>query len=218
MLPSSTRSQEHDFWLRNLDERAVARLRSPRAGGNIPRRPLDPRARPRLHERYAGPAAVGHAAAEPRCGGRTEHRRIHHRLPRQPARLGGPDRVAGPKTPRRAPHQVPLGAQRRPRRHQRLGHAAGGDDARREVRRRLRHVVRQGAGRGPLRRCLQARQCGGHQPARRRAGAGRRRPRRQEFDAAAPVGPRLQGPPRSSSTRSGSPSRCRPTSRCPPAG
>ena len=46
-------------------------------------------------------------------------------------------------------------------------------------------VVRQGPGRGPLRRRVQARQRRRHLEARRRAGAGRRRPRLPLFDPAA---------------------------------
>ncbi len=51
----------------------------------------------------------------------------------------------------------------------------------------------KGPGRRPLRRRVQAREPRGHVEARRRAGAGRRRPRRQVVDAAAPVGPHVLG-------------------------
>jgi hypothetical protein len=44
-----------------------------------------------------------------------------------------------------------------------------------------------------LQRCLQACQCRGQQPPRRRDRAGGRRPRRQELDLAASVRPHLQG-------------------------
>ena len=74
-----------------------------------------------------------------------------------------------------------------------LGHAAGQSVPGREVRRRVRDVVRQGPGRRPLRRRVQARQPRGHVEARRRAGARRRRPRRQVLDAAAPVRPHVLG-------------------------
>ena len=63
----------------------------------------------------------------------------------------------------------------------------------REVRRRLRDVVRQGSRRGSLRRRVQARESRRNVEARRRAGAGRRRPRREVVDAAAPVGSPVLG-------------------------
>jgi hypothetical protein len=50
------------------------------------------------------------------------------------------------------------GHERRPGRHRRLGHPADQSVQGRQVRRRVRHVVRQGPGRRPLRRRLQARQ------------------------------------------------------------
>ena len=62
-----------------------------------------------------------------------------------------------------------------------------------EVRRRVRHLVRQGPGRRPLLRRLQARQHGRHLEARRRDRARRRRPHRQELDRRAPERPHLQG-------------------------
>ena len=74
-----------------------------------------------------------------------------------------------------------------------LGLAAGEPVPGRQGRRRLRHVVRQGPGRGPLRRRVQARQRRGHLEARRRAGAGRRRPRGEVLDAAAPDRARVLG-------------------------
>ena len=63
-----------------------------------------------------------------------------------------------------ARHQVPARPQRRPRRDRGLGHAATQPVARRAVRWRVRHLVRQGAGRRPHRRCVQARQCRRHRP------------------------------------------------------
>ena len=61
------------------------------------------------------------------------------------------------------------------------------------LRRRVRDVVRQGAGGGPLRRRVQAREPRRHVEARRRAGAGGGRSRRQVVDAAAPVRPHVLG-------------------------
>ena len=94
---------------------------------------------------------------------------------------------------RRAPRRVPARRQRGPRGDRRVGLAAGQSVPERQIRWRVRHVVRQGPGRRPLRRRLQARQLGGLVAARRRAGAGRRRPRRQVLDARAPVRTHLQG-------------------------
>ena len=81
--------------------------------------------------------------------------------------------------------RIHAGPQRGPRRDHGLGHAAGQPVPGREVRRRVLHVVRQGPGRGPLRRRVQARQRRRHLEVRRRAGAGGRRPRLPLVDAAA---------------------------------
>ncbi len=74
-----------------------------------------------------------------------------------------------------------------------MGHAAGQSLPRRQVRRRLLDVVRQGPRRRPLGRCAQARQFRRLVEARRRACAGRRRPRLQILDARAPIGTYFQG-------------------------
>ena len=67
------------------------------------------------------------------------------------------------------------------------------DAGQQEVRRRVRHLVRQGPGRRPLLRRVQARQPGRHRAARRRDRGGRRRPRGQEQHRRAPERPHLQG-------------------------
>ncbi len=74
--------------------------------------------------------------------------------------LGGLDQALWRAQKHLEAHHVKFqpGRQRRPRRHRHLGHAAGRPVPGREVRRRVRHVVRQGPGRGPLRRRLQARE------------------------------------------------------------
>ena len=54
--------------------------------------------------------------------------------------------------------QVPARPERGPRGHVDLGHAAGQPASRRQGRWRVRDVVRQGPGRGPLRRRVQARE------------------------------------------------------------
>ena len=191
--PPDCRAPKNTIFGRSPDERAPSRSRPPCTGGGHPRRQVDPGSRPRLYERHAGPDPTGDAAAAARPVGRPEYRRVHQRLPRLAARRRRPDRLEGGQAPRAPPREVPARAERRPRRHQCLGHAAGQHVRRREVRRRLCHVVRQGPWRGSLRRRVQARECGRHQPARRRAGAGRRRSWSQVVDAPAPVGPHLQG-------------------------
>ncbi len=92
---------------------------------------------------------------------------------------------------RRPRHRLPAGRQRGPRRVRGLGQPAAPALARRALRRRGRHLVRQGAGRRPLGRRAQARQRRGLVPAWRRAVPRRRRPRRQVVVDPAPVGPRL---------------------------
>ena len=91
------------------------------------------------------------------------------------------------QVPRPRERRVPARPERGPRGHVDLGHAAGQPAPRRQGRWRVRHVVRQGPGRGPLRRRVQARELRGHVEARRRAGARRRRPRGQVLDAAASI-------------------------------
>ena len=76
--------------------------------------------------------------------------------------------------PRAQPHSFPTRHQRGPRRHQRVGHPAGQHVPGRPLRRCVRHVVRQGAGRRSQRRRVQARQRSGHITLRRRAGRRRR--------------------------------------------
>ncbi|MCW0424141.1 hypothetical protein NB713_002084 [Xanthomonas sacchari] len=87
---------------------------------------------------------------------------------------------------------VQAGTQRGPGRDHGLGHAADQPVPRRARGWRVRHVVRQGAGRGPLRRRVQARQRRRHLAPWRRAGAGRRRPRLPQLDPAARLGGRVR--------------------------
>ena len=110
--------------------------------------------------------------------------------------LGGLDQSLwkAAEVPRARAHQVPAGTERGSRRDGDLGQPAGQPVPGRQVRRRVLDVVRQGPGRRPLRRRVQARQLRGHVEARRRAGARRRRSRGQVVDLAAPVGsPVLRG-------------------------
>ena len=125
---------------------------------------------------------------------RPQHRRLRQRLPRLAARRLRPGAVAGEEAPRGAEHRVPAGRQRGARRDRGVGLAAARPlPAVEEVRRRVRHLVRQGPGRRPLLRRLQARQHGRHLEARRRDRDRRRRPHREELDRGAPERPHLQG-------------------------
>ena len=114
-------------------------------------------------------------------------------LSRLAAGRARPVAVEGREVPRARAHQVPARAERGPRRDRVVGIAAGQPVPGGEVRRRVRDVVRQGPGRRPLRRRVQARESRRHVEARRRAGARGRRPRREVVDAAAPVGPHVLG-------------------------
>jgi hypothetical protein len=157
-------------------------------------RQIHPGRRPRLHERRAGPGAPAHAAAPARCRGGAEHRRFHQRLPRQPAGHLRPGAVGRQEAPGREPHRLPARRERGAGRHRRVGHAAARPVPRKEeIRRRVRHLVRQGPGRGPLLGRVQARQHGRHGQARRRDRHRRRRPHQQEQHGRAPERPHLQG-------------------------
>ena len=110
--------------------------------------------------------------------------------------LGGYDQALwqAKSASRGAGHRLPARRQRGARRDRGLGHAAARPLSRVEaLRRRVRHLVRQGPGRRPLLRRLQARQHRRHREARRRDRPRRRRPHRQELDRGAPERPHLQG-------------------------
>lgn len=72
------------------------------------------------------------------------------------------------------------------------GHAADQPVPRRQGRWRVFHVVRQGSGRGLLRRRVQARQRGRHVEVRRRAGAGGGRSQLPQLHPAARLGGRIK--------------------------
>ncbi len=150
------------------------------AGGQVP-----PHPGPHLPERGAG---AGPAAADAEAARRTRragYRRLHLRLPRFAAGRLRPRVVAGQEAARVGQGEVPARPQRGPGRDHGLGHPAAGPVPGRDRRWRVRHVVRQGPGRGPLRRRLQACQCRGHVEARRRAGVGCGRPQLPQLDLAA---------------------------------
>ena len=137
----------------------------------------------------ARPAAAGPAPG--RSPARPQHGHDDLRLPRLAAGRPRPHPRAQPADAGRAQRGVHLRRQRRPRRHRRLRQPAGQLLPAAQVRRRARHVVRQGPGRGPHRRHLQARQLRRHRQERRRAGARRRRSALEVLDAAHPLRGRL---------------------------
>ena len=134
-----------------------------------------PAHRPAPRRRGPGPA---HSHLHLRVPGLAAgHRRPHHRAQHGPD--GGPRRGVG------------AGRERGAGRHRGVGQPGAAARPARPPRRRGGHVVRQGAGRGPLRRRVQARQLQGHRRQRRGARAGRRRPDGQVVDAAHPGGAHL---------------------------
>ena len=141
---------------------------------------------PGLPQWHAGADAPDHHAAPARRVGRAQHRRLRHRLSRLAARRARPGDGRRQEASRPEPHQVPAGRERGPGRHRALGHPAARPVRRQQIRRRVRHVVRQGPGRRPLRRRVPPRQPRRHRQARRRAGAGGRRPHLQVLHHRAP--------------------------------
>ena len=147
--------------------------------------------RPCVHDRNAGAGAPADGADAARPRQRAEHRRLHFRLSRLAARRLRPAADGGAQASRRARHQVPARRERGPCGDRDLGLAAAQSVARREARRRGRHLVRQGPRRRSLRRRVPPRQYGGIGEARRRALPCRRRSRREIVHGAASVRPRV---------------------------
>jgi hypothetical protein len=139
-----------------------------------------------LSDRHPGPGAAADDAAPARPGRRPQYRRLHFRLPRFATGRFRPGAVAGQALHQEEPYRVPARHQRRPGRDGAVGHPADPPLSRRPVRRRVRHVVRQGSGRRPIRRRAEARQLRRHLQAWRHPGAGRRRPHGQVVDHGAP--------------------------------
>ncbi len=143
------------------------------------RRPVHHGRRPGRDEQHPGAGAAARRAAPPRPCGRAEHRGAAVRLPRL---------TAGRLRPRGGAHAAPAPGpavgppprgQRGARRLRGDGLAAGRLPPGRPLRRRPRHLVRQGPRPGPRHRRDPSRRVRRHDPARRRGRAGRRRPRRQ---------------------------------------
>ena len=216
----------------HVERRNILSLPSPyKQSGSVPMaqignpgRQIPSRKRPDLPDRHPGAGAPADDAAPARPGRRPQYRRLHLRLSRLAARRLRPGAVAGQALHQEQPHRVPARRQRGPRGDRPVGHPADPSLSRRQVRWRVRHVVRQGAGRRPLGRRPQARQLRRHVEARRRGGAGRRRPHGQVVDRGAPERARLHrrrhpGHPsprrsRSISTSACTPSPCRATRAC----
>ena len=156
-----------------------------------PRRQVRPRIGPRLPQRRPSPGAPADDAAPARRGGGAQDRRLHLGLPRLAARRLRHQPVAGPALPREQRHRLRARHQRGPGRHRGVGQPAAQRPAGGQVRRRVRDLVRQGAGPRPLGRSPQARQLRRRLAARRRAGDGGRRPRRQVVEPGPSERPRL---------------------------
>ncbi len=151
------------------------------------------RFRPRLHDRHPGDHAYRPRPGTPRPRRRPQHGRLRLGLSRLAARRRRSGDVAHQGPAEGGPHRVPAGRQRGSCRHSGARKPAGRDRPEPHRRWRLRHVVRQGTGCRPRRRCTEARQCLRLIPARRRACGGRRRPRLRVVVHAAPVRRRLHG-------------------------
>ena len=120
-------------------------------------------------------------------------RRVRLRLSRLAARRRRSGTLARQKTPERTAHRIPARRQRGPRRHRRVGIAAGRNQPGARSRWRVRPLVRQGPRRRPIRRCVEARQCLRLLAAWRRAGRCRRRSWLRVVVDAASVRRRLHG-------------------------
>ncbi len=120
-------------------------------------------------------------------GGGAQHGLLYFRLSRLAARRVRPGAVERAPLCRAQPPQVSAGDQRGTGRHRGVGQPADRAVPRRQIRRRVRGLVRQGAGRRSQRRRAEARQLGRHRALWRRAGAGRRRSYLQILDPGAPV-------------------------------
>ena len=140
-----------------------------RAARRHARRQVRARVRPRLPDRRAGAGAPADAAAAARRAAGPQHRRLHLRLSRLAARRLRPGAVEGEEVPRaRATSSSSRASTRTSPRPSVWGTQQVDLYRGRQVRRRVRHVVRQGPGRRPLRRRVQARATA---PARRSTAA-----------------------------------------------
>ena len=152
-----------------------------------PRRQIRSRPGPRLRHRLSGAGAHVPDAEGARSPRRPQHRGLHHRLSRLAARR---TRLPVPARRERAQaerHRLSGRPERGSGRHRAVGLAAGRTARRGQVRWRVRHLVRQGAGRRPLRRRAASCQFRRHVEAWRRARADGRRPHGRILDHRASV-------------------------------
>ena len=147
-----------------------------------------------LHERHAGAGSPADGADAPRPRGGPQHRR-----PSFPAIAGRRSAASISRSTRRRSISKAHDIVFQPGVNEDLAATAvwGSQNAQLSPgvtkRRRARHLVRQGPGRRPLRRRVQARQFLRHLAAWRRAGDRGRRSQRQVLHRRAPVGPCLHG-------------------------
>ena len=134
------------------------------------------------HDRDAGAGAPADSAAPARRGGEPQHRRVYFRLPRLAARALRHRAMARGGAAQATQHRLPPRPQRGPCRDRDLGRPIPEQLSRRDGRWRVRHLVRQGAGRRPLGRRAAPRQFHRRFAQRRRDRACRRRPRREILD------------------------------------
>ena len=146
--------------------------------------PLRQRKRYRLSHRHSGARAAAAGSASLGCTGWPRYRRLRFRLSRLAARQLGSRALAHVGRTASASRGIPSRRQRRLGGNSSMGQPAGGAVPRCAPRRRIRHVVRQGAGLGSLLGCVAPCQCRRHQPARRRTLGSGRRPRLQVVHAA----------------------------------
>ena len=125
--------------------------------------------RPGLPDRHAGAGAPADDAAPARPRRRPQHRRLHLRLSRLAARRLRPGAVAGQALHQEATTSSSSPASTRTSPPPPCGAPSRSISIPAPLRRRVRHVVRQGPGRRPLGRRPQARQLRRHVQARRRA-------------------------------------------------
>ncbi len=151
------------------------------------RRQVRPRQEPDLRHRLPGAGAALPDAEGARPSRRAQYRGLCHRISRLAARHPRPAVHARAARARQVRHPLSGRHQRGHRRHRAVGHAAGRATRGGQVRRRVRPLVRQGAGRRSHRRCLPSRQFRRHLQARRRAGADGGRPHRRVLHHRAPV-------------------------------
>ena len=141
-------------------------------------RSLSPRRRPSVSQWFASAGSPAVRAAARRPPRQSEHRRLHHWVPRKPARRvrSRCDGRRQARRQRRVEDGVPAGHERRTRRHGGDGDAARGNCRHVSLRRCYRSLVRKGTWARSGKRRIASRRVRRHLLEGRRAGAGGRRP------------------------------------------